>query len=135
MPIAASFILSEEGRAWHLVVLHQEISEMLIANLRLINSKSEMDNFPEDKKILEENLVISQETVPLIGDEVELVEFIADDILSKWQMVEDKSCIKSLPEILVFNNKPDDEPYVRKISTILFDGQEIQCITTASLNE
>jgi hypothetical protein len=132
MSLSISVISIETNLAWHIVLLKKPTSDSFINQLPLLNSKEEMENYIKELNESGEKFFLLHEVIPCYGDEEEMVSFLADNLLVDWQNL--SSTINQQtnpPQILVFNNKPDNLPMVHEITPILLDGQEMDCITVA----
>lgn len=132
MSLSISVISIETNLAWHIVLLKKPTSDSFINQLPLLNSKEEMENYIKELNESGEKFFLLHEVIPCYGDEEEMVSFLADNLLVDWQNL--SSTINQQtnpPQILVFNNKPDNLPMVHEIAPVLLDGQEVDCITVA----
>jgi len=132
----ASIFSGDTGLVWHMVILKERFSDQLVMKLRATRHKHELETMIEELNFSGNEFTLEKEEIPCFGEEEELINFIADEILVDWQ--EDNAAFNHnsnhYPEILVFSNEIENLPVVRKITPLLVDGQEIECITVAPLN-
>ncbi|PKN86297.1 MAG: hypothetical protein CVU46_08235 [Chloroflexi bacterium HGW-Chloroflexi-8] len=134
--LGASIFSNETDLVWQMVILKERFSDQFVAKLHAIRLTSELESLIQELNTSGYEFELLSESIPCFGDEEELLNFIADEILVDWQeeSFESSQVRHHYPEILVFNNRPENLPLVRKITPVLVDGHEVGCITVAPLN-
>ena len=134
--LGASIFSGETGLVWHMVILKERFSNQFVEKLHAMRRTSELESLIKELNTLGYEFFLLRESIPCFGEEEELVNFISDEILVDWQEESIASRLDThyYPEILVFSNEPENLPVVRKITPVLVDGQDVECITVAPQN-
>lgn len=131
--LGSSFFSGESNSVWHMVILRESFSDLLVMNLKRISNVSMLENFVQEINKNGYKFELSRESIPCFGEEVELINFIADEILVDWHHNNAVGQLETdhYPEIVVFSNNAKNKPVIRKITTDKVDGKEVLWITVS----